>query len=190
MSDENRRQADVDAIKLIRPQRMPIPWYWRCLSIIRGYLSDLYSQMSDDPLERCRWVRFPSCRQSVSNKSKDQLGRAGEDETILFLKDKGYLILHRNIRISGVGELDLVARQGRTLVFFEIKTRRERKVGSPSEAVTPQRRKRIVDKSRHFMEFCQIKSVLVRYDIVSVVWPENDCPQIEHLENAFRPENL
>lgn len=137
-------------------------------------------------MDRCRWIRFPSSLKNISNKTKDQLGRAGEEETVFLLREKGYTILQQNIRLPGTGEIDLVARKGRTLVFFEIKTRQSQKVGRPDEAVTTARKKRLAAKAREFLEYCRINDDDIRFDIVSVVWPENQRPEIEHLENAFR----
>ncbi|CAN5144682.1 YraN family protein [soil metagenome] len=74
------------------------------------------------------------------------LGRQGEALAATHLADAGYVILHRNWRATGVGvpgELDIVARRGRTLAVCEVKTRRSRWAGSPAEAVGWDKRRRL-----------------------------------------------
>ena len=65
-----------------------------------------------------------------------QLGDHGEDLAAAALKKQGYKILERNY-VTPLGEIDLIARQGKTVVFVEVKTRKSDRFGSPQEAVTP-----------------------------------------------------
>jgi putative endonuclease len=148
------------------------------------FFDDLRSQCSRDPLERCRWLRFPSPLQNVSDRAKDQLGRAGEAAAAAVLEQKGFRILQRNILLPG-GELDLVARQNRTLVFVEIKTRQDRQYGEPVEAVGVAKQRRQMVLAQQFLSLCGVKNTPIRFDIVSIVWSKDCPPQIEHIENAF-----
>src|SRR3990167_10749073 len=59
----------------------------------------------------------------------------GEDLATKFLKDKGYKIIDKNFR-KGYGEIDIIAIQGRTLVFIEVKTRTSNRFGTPFEQIT------------------------------------------------------
>ncbi|GHT16962.1 UPF0102 protein [Planctomycetales bacterium] len=147
------------------------------------------SQLSLNPVERSRWIYFPNSRKSVSDHPKDQLARAGEEEAEFFLRSKGYSILHKNLRFPG-GELDLITRTGRTLVIVEVKTRRSREYGEPSEAVTLQKRQRQVSMTNRYLFRCRLRGCLVRFDIVSIVWSADAPPQIEHIENAFQVNDL
>lgn len=182
----DRQNGQADEIVLIRPYRPPLSFLKRIQSVLGNYWETFRSQLSDDPIDRCRWIRFPSSLKNISNKAKDQLGRAGEEEAVFFLREKGYTILQRNIRMPGVGEIDLVAGRDSILVFFEIKTRQNRKVGKPDEAVTTIRKRRLIAKAQEFLRYCKINDVSVRFDIISIVWPENHQPEIVHIENAFR----
>lgn len=137
-------------------------------------------------MERCRWVHFGASFQNVSEKSKDRLARAGEEEAIFLLREKGYTVLHRNILLPE-GEIDVVARKGRLLVFIEVKTRRQ---GDPWNAVTEAKQRRQCAMAGRFMSLCRIRDVPVRFDIISIVWPEDASPKIEHWENAFQPNDL
>ena len=74
--------------------------------------------------------------------SRRLLGSDGEDRVAELYESRGYEIVARNWRVS-CGELDLVARRGRELVFCEVKTRSSDRFGSPSEAVTPAKQRRI-----------------------------------------------
>ncbi len=67
---------------------------------------------------------------------RQRLGRWGEGVAATHLEAHGYTILARNWRCAA-GEIDLVARDGETLVFVEVKTRRGRAYGAPEEALTP-----------------------------------------------------
>lgn len=185
----NSTGNDETPIRLVRPERPRLSFFRQIGRSVRRFWDDLKSQFSNDPLERCRWVRFPSTLKSVSNKTKDQLARAGEEEVVIMLQEKGYLILHRNIRFPE-GELDIVARDGETLVFLEIKTRRRKDAGRPYEAVKAAKQRRQVALARRFQQLCGVQNVPVRFDIVSVIWPEDGPPEFEHLSDAFRSNDF
>ncbi|MDR1270741.1 MAG: YraN family protein [Planctomycetaceae bacterium] len=175
---------EIPTIPLIRPQRPAIP-YWKRIGIFcYRFWNDLRSQCSGNPLEQCRWIRFASSLKNVSDHPKDQLARAGEDEAVLLLREKGYVILQQNIRMPE-GELDIVARNGSVLVFLEVKTRRKQKFGEPSETVKEAKRQRQITIARQFMSICRITNVQVRFDIISIFWPADAPPSIQHIENAF-----
>lgn len=173
------------SIPLIRPERLK-PSFWKRL---RRFLDDLRSQFSRDPLDRCRWVRFPSTLQNTSERSKDQLGRAGEEEAAILLREKGYVLLQQNLRFPE-GELDIVARSGPTLVFVEVKTRRRKDQGAPYEAVSFGKQKRQIAAAQRFISECGLRKVTVRFDVVSIHWPKDGPPEIEHWENAYRPQDV
>jgi putative endonuclease len=152
------------------------------------------SQLSSDPLERCRWIKFPSVRQSRSEKQKDQLARTGEDRAAQYLDSKGIDILHRNIRFPE-GELDFVAHcvsplGEKTLVFIEVKTRATEEFGQPFQSVSAQKQRRQVEMANRFISMCRLQTVPVRFDVVSVVLSPDKPPKIEHYENAFRVNDV
>ena len=149
----------------------------------------IWSQWSSDPLERCRWIKFPATRRSRSDKPKDQLARAGEDAASHYLTAKGYTILHRNIRFPE-GELDLVAKWENTLVFLEIKTRETEQFGSPYQSVSVGKQRRQLAMANRFISICRLWEVPIRFDVVSVVLPSGQQPKIEHIENAFQAGDL
>lgn len=66
-----------------------------------------------------------------------KFGDEGEAAAAAFLMRQGFRVVERNARVSRIGEIDIVALDGATLVFVEVKTRRDRSFGPPEEAVTP-----------------------------------------------------
>ena len=156
---------------------------------LREWREQICSQWSADPLERCRWIKFPSTRQSQSEKPKDQQARLGEDAAAHYLTARGYTILHRNIRFPE-GELDLVAKWEKTLIFIEVKTRESEQFGQPYQFVSEQKQRRQAAMASRFISICRLVNVPVRFDVVSVVLPPGQAPKIEHIENAFLIKDL
>ncbi len=110
------------------------------------------------------------------------LGDRGEREAARFLRRAGLKVLLRGYRTSE-GEIDLIARDGETLVFVEVKSRR---AGSPAEAVTPEKQRRLTLAALHFLKRHHLLEQRCRFDVVAIVWPEGRHPaSIEHLRNAF-----
>ena len=144
----------------------------------------MLSQISSDPLERCRWIKFSSSLHSRSAKLKDQLARAGEEVAAKYLVSQGYTVLQRNVRFPE-GELDFIAKMEQTLVFIEVKTRTTEKFGKPYQFVTLAKQRRQLVLARQFISLCRLWHVPVRFDIISIVWPPGGQPHIEHIENAF-----
>ena len=110
------------------------------------------------------------------------LGDRGERAAARFLRRRGLRVLTRGYR-TRLGEIDLIARDGDTLVFVEVKARRQ---GVPAEAVTPEKQRRITLAALHFLRKHGLLDVRSRFDVVAIVWPdERGQPQIEHFPNAF-----
>ena len=113
------------------------------------------------------------------------LGRRGEDAAARFLRRRGYRILERSSR-SRPGELDLVALDGQTIVFVEVKTRRQSEAGHPAEAVTPDKQRRLTRLAVTWLKRHRLLEQPARFDVVAVTWPDDDRrPTIEHFPNAF-----
>ena len=112
------------------------------------------------------------------------LGERGERAAERHLKRHGMRILLRGYRTEQ-GEIDLIARDGDTLVFVEVKARRQ---GVPAEAVTPEKQRRLTNVAFQFMRRYEVLEVRSRFDVVAIVWPNDRTPpQIEHFRNAFEP---
>lgn len=114
----------------------------------------------------------------------NELGRNGEQIAAEYLSAKGYSIRHRNWR-SGHKELDIVAETGGTLVVVEVKTRKDTDFGTPEEAVTNGKIKRIVSSTDAYLRKYSI-DMPVRFDIITIV-TGNGEPLLTHIEDAFYP---
>lgn len=110
------------------------------------------------------------------------LGDRGERAAVSHLKRRGMRILRRNYRTKH-GEVDAIARDGDVVVFVEVKARRR---GDPAEAVTPEKQRRLTLAALHFLKRHGLLEHRCRFDVVAVLWPDDDGPPIvEHYPDAF-----
>jgi putative endonuclease len=119
---------------------------------------------------------------------KDAVGKYGEDLAAGFLADAGLTLVERNWRCSD-GEVDIVAREGDTLVFVEVKTRSTTQFGDPAEALTPIKAARIHRLAIRWLaehrEPHDRTWVELRFDVVSIIRLAPGGPSIRHLRAAF-----
>jgi putative endonuclease len=113
----------------------------------------------------------------------DPLGDRGENAAARFLRGLGYRILDRNFRCPA-GEIDIIARDGKTLVFVEVKTR-EADEPRPEEQVNTPKQHRITMAAKIFLGRYGSPKPPARFDVVAVVWPTGHTPQIRHTPHAF-----
>ena len=118
----------------------------------------------------------------------NDLGKWGEERAADYLQRKGYRIVARNWK-SGHRDIDIIAMDGDeydgTVVFVEVKTRRNRLFAEPEEAVDWRKMRNLVFAANTYVQRMGI-FLGVRFDIITVVG-EGDNVQIEHIENAFVP---
>jgi putative endonuclease len=115
-------------------------------------------------------------------------GNRGEDLALKYLAKKGYALVERNYRTRH-GEIDLIVRSERALVFVEVKLRRGTGFGDPLEAVTPRKQARIrqiaelylAEKGGDFVAGFEE----VRFDVVGILLSGAGKPRISHIEDAF-----
>ena len=113
------------------------------------------------------------------------LGRYGEQLAVEHLQAAGLTVLDRNWRCRE-GELDVVARQGGTVVFVEVKTRSGTGFGEPTEAVTQRKARRLrVLAARWLAENRPADASDLRFDVVAIVRRRGYAPQLVHLQGAF-----
>jgi putative endonuclease len=113
------------------------------------------------------------------------LGKTGEELACAELRRRGYAILARRFRTRG-GELDIVARDGATLVFVEVKARRSERFGTAAEAVTSRKRARLARMADEFLCRTRLVSVPCRFDVVAVTVPDGGAsPRVEVYTGAF-----
>lgn len=116
--------------------------------------------------------------------SPKDFGRSAEALAEHCLRRKGYRILERNLRI-GHGELDLIAQDGPTLVFVEVKGRRTERFGGTSHAITPHKQRQLIKLALAYLAKQALSNCPCRFDVILVSEAAGLSPQITHMENAF-----
>ena len=117
---------------------------------------------------------------------RQRLGATGEDAAARELTRRGYRILERNVR-TRFGELDVVARDGETVCFIEIKARRSSAFGWPQEAITWQKQRHLVRLAQWYLKARHLPNVSARFDVVALLLGPDDRPtSIEVIQNAFQ----
>ncbi|MGW9168508.1 YraN family protein [Agromyces sp. NPDC055658] len=112
-----------------------------------------------------------------------ELGRRGEQLAAEHLEGAGMTVVDRNWRCA-LGEVDLVARAGATLVFVEVKTRSGAGYGHPFESITPRKLARLRRLAAAWCDETGARADLIRIDAVSVLAPPSGSVVIEHLEGV------
>lgn len=112
------------------------------------------------------------------------LGERGEAIAAAYLKGQLFTIIERNFRCKG-GEVDIIARDGKTLVFVEVKTRRTLSFGPPQMALTPFKQRQISKAALTWLAKKKQFNASARFDVIAIIAPDHEVPQIEHIRNAF-----
>ena len=114
------------------------------------------------------------------------LGAWGEDLAAAYLEKHGLRVHARNWRPRhGFGEIDIVAREGDTLVFVEVKARRSTRFGEPGEAVHWRKQQTIARIAAEYVLRHGIGTGSCRFDVVSVVFGDGLRPRLEVVRGAF-----
>jgi putative endonuclease len=117
-------------------------------------------------------------------RAKDELGKRGEDLAARHLVGAGFTIVTRNWRCPA-GEIDIIARDGETLVITEVKTRTSTAYGSPAEAITPRKAEKLRELALTWLREHPGYGRAVRFDVISVLIPRLGLPQLEHLRGVW-----
>ena len=114
---------------------------------------------------------------------RDAMGDRGENLAARHLQSRGYKIIARNFRCE-LGEVDIVARDGRTLVFVEVKTRAYDDP-APEDQVNPAKMHQLTKAAKVFLSRYGTPQPPARFDVVAVLWPNGREPIIRHTPHAF-----
>lgn len=112
-----------------------------------------------------------------------QFGQTSEAIAADYLQRNGYKILVRNYRTK-LGEIDLIARDGDTLAFIEVKARRSARYGNPKYAVNRWKQKKISMAALAYLKSTKQMNVKARFDVLAILSPKHP-PRIELIKNAF-----
>lgn len=118
-----------------------------------------------------------------ADSSRGALGERGENVAARYLRNQGYKIITRNFRCE-LGEIDIVARDAKTLVFVEVKTR-SYEDATPEEQVDQAKRNQLVRVAKLYLSRYGIPQPPSRFDVVAIVWPNGRDPLIRHTPHAF-----
>ncbi|MDZ4654575.1 MAG: YraN family protein [Coriobacteriia bacterium] len=118
------------------------------------------------------------------SKRTTELGVRGETAAVEYLQRTGMTVAERNWRCA-TGEVDIVALDGAELVFVEVKTRRSVNAGTPEEAVSPSKQKRLARLARAYIAHADLTSVPVRFDVIAIRVLSDDRALLRHHRAAF-----
>ena len=116
---------------------------------------------------------------------KRSLGQLGGEQAARYLRRRCYHIEERNYRCR-FGEIDLIARKGRYIVFVEVKLRRDDSHGEAREFVTALKQQRVIAAAQHWLGLHETE-LQPRFDVIEVYAPRGETGpvKINHIENAF-----
>lgn len=112
------------------------------------------------------------------------LGRLGEALACEFLKMQGFRVIDRNYRCAE-GEVDIIAEEGETLAFVEVRTKTSDEYGLPLETIGAQKRARLRRATLHYLAKRGPSRRCLRFDAVGILFREGEEPVIELVRNAF-----
>ncbi len=120
----------------------------------------------------------------TNNLSPYKLGKEGEEIALRYLKKKKYKIIKKGFRLLK-GEIDIIAYDQKTLVFIEVKTRKNFDYGHPEESVTYLKQKQIKKIASGFMSMNNLTNVECRFDVISIMPEKPGSYKLCHIKNAF-----
>lgn len=112
----------------------------------------------------------------------NELGKWGEDMAIAQLEQEGFTIVERDWK-SGRRDIDIIALDGDTMVFVEVKTRRNRLFGEPEEAIDWHKQQNLILAINHYVKQKRIRQE-IRFDVVSVIGIPGTTPEINHIKDV------
>ncbi len=112
------------------------------------------------------------------------VGDRGEELAASFLEKHGLQVVERNFRCKG-GEVDIVAREGNTTVFVEVKTRRTLAYGVPQLALTPFKQRQVSKAALTWLLKHRSPDAPARFDVVAILLESEFTYSIEHIRDAF-----
>lgn len=113
------------------------------------------------------------------------LGAFGENMANEYLSECGYKVLDRNFSCR-TGEIDIIALQGDTVVFIEVKTRSSEKFGLPSEAVSATKQRKIVKTALYYLQKNRLMDYMCRFDVIEIIVDEENNCRINLIQDAFQ----
>ncbi|UCD32344.1 MAG: YraN family protein [Desulfobacterales bacterium] len=114
---------------------------------------------------------------------RQKFGKESESIAVKHLRKQGYKILEQNYRTK-MGEIDIIAKDKKTLVFIEVKARRSHLFGNPKWAITPKKQRQISKVALYYLKVTKQTKAKARFDVVTIRSFE-EKPRIDIIKNAF-----
>jgi|SRR3972149_7207737 len=111
------------------------------------------------------------------------IGKRGETLAISFLKKNGYRIIESNFRCR-YGEIDIIAQDGKTVAFIEVKTKTSNRFGSPTQAVDSRKQRQVSKTALAYISQKRLTNYSARFDVVGINIKGSNS-EIELIKNAF-----
>ncbi len=112
------------------------------------------------------------------------LGERGEAIAAAYLVGQKFTIVEKNFRCKA-GEVDIIARDGKTYVFVEVKTRRSLSCGPPQASVNQFKQRQISKAALTWLAKNRLFGTGARFDVIAILMPDHQVPVIDHIRNAF-----
>lgn len=113
-------------------------------------------------------------------------GQRGEQLAVDYLRHQGFRIQQQNYRCRS-GEIDIIAWDGPTLVFVEVKTKSQLTFGAPQVMVDRHKQKKIVQVAMIYVQQQALQNTALRFDVVAVMLLPDGEPEVTHMPAAFVP---
>ena len=114
---------------------------------------------------------------------RHEIGKIGEDVAIKYLENLGYTIIERNF-MAVQGEIDIIAKDNKELVFIEVKTRTNMLFGRPVEAVNLQKQKHLINTVKYYIHCKYLENEFIRIDVIEVYLYGNKCT-LNHIKQII-----
>ena len=119
------------------------------------------------------------------------IGDFGENEAVKFLEEKGLKVLERNYH-SKYGEIDIIVKDDKYIIFCEVKTRKDNTFSKPAEAVDEEKQKKILKTAIDYLQLHEDINLQPKFDVIEIIYDDFNCEEkvklINHIENAFGME--
>jgi len=117
---------------------------------------------------------------------RQQRGQQGEQLAMQFLQRQGYRIAQQNYRCRS-GEIDIIAWDGTTLVFVEVKMKGQTAFGMPQAMVHTSKQQKIVQVAMAYVQQYRLQDVSLRFDVIAILSLPGAPPEVTHVRDAFTP---
>ena len=122
---------------------------------------------------------------SGRRRDREWLGRYGENVAAAYLRSQAVTILRRNFRAPRGGEVDIIARSGRLLLFVEVKTRQHDSPIRPLDAVDKPKQRLIERGANAWLRKLRTRDLPWRFDVIEVLVQDGHKPEVRWIQNAF-----